>query len=174
MPFGPSLLRNGSFEQQGDKSDVALDWNRWGPWMNRQTAWTPTHSGSCEIGYHHWQITSDETSGLWQDVNVEPGQRYAFSIYAQRDVPASGDAEARTVELRLESVTDHGQLTLNSRNFDVSRLATGGQWTRLSVSGTADASRLRVLVVISPAPAGPRGGAIKLDDAMLVNARDGK
>lgn len=174
VPFGPSLLKNGSFEQQGDGSDVALNWNRWGPWMNRESAWTPTHSGSSEIGYHHWQIRSDDTSGLWQDLNVEAGKRYTFSIYAQRDVPANGDAEARTVELRLESVTDRGEVTLNSQNFEVSRLASGREWTRLSVSGTADASRLRMLVVISPAASGPRGGAVKLDDAMLINANDGK
>ena len=93
VPFGPSLLKNGSFEQQGGESDVALDWNRWGAWMNRETTWTPTHSGSAEIGYHHWQIASADTSGLWQDVNVEAGKRDTFSIYAQRDVPANGDAE---------------------------------------------------------------------------------
>ena len=71
-------------------------------------------------------------------------------------------------------MTDHGELTLNSQTFDVKRLASGGEWTRLSVSGTADASRMCMLVVITPAAAGPRGGSVKLDDAMLINANDGK
>ena len=168
----PSLLANGSFEQQGNASDVAANWNRWGSWMNRETAWKPTHSGSAEIGYHHWQITSNDTSGLWQDVNVEAGKRYTFSIYAQHDVPADGQNDARTVELRMESVTDDGQVTLNSQDFDVEKLATGKEWMRLSLSGTADTARLRVLVVISPATEGMRGGAVKLDDATLVNAKD--
>ena len=53
-------------------------------------------------------------------------------------------------------------------------LASGKEWTRLSVSGTANSPRLRVLMVISPAADGPRGGAVKLDDAMLVEAHDGK
>jgi glucan 1,3-beta-glucosidase len=174
VTFGPSYLANGSFEQQADRGDLAAEWNRWGQWMNRETGWVPTHSGSTEIGYHHWQITSEDTSGWWQDVSVEPGKRYTFSIYAQRDIPARGQTEARTLELRIESVTDRGQVTLNSQTFDVSALASGKEWSRLSVSGTADTPRLRVLMVISPAADGPRGGAVKLDDAMLVDAHDGK
>ena len=172
--FGPSLLANGSFEQQADHGDLAANWNRWGPWMNREAAWLPTHSGSAEIGYHHWQITSEDTSGWWQDVSVETGKRYTFSIFAQRDIPAKGQTEARTLDLRIESVTDRGEVTLNSQTFDVNGLASGKEWTRLSVSGTADTPRLRVLMVISPAADGPRGGAVKLDDAMLVDAHDGK
>jgi hypothetical protein len=172
--FGPSLLTNGSFEQQGDSGDVAADWNRWGQWMNRETGWVPTHSGSAEIGYHHGQITSDETSGWWQDVNARAGKRYTFSIYAQRDIPAEGQTEAKTLELRMESVTDRGEVTLNSQTFDVKKLASGKEWIHLSVSGTANSPRLRVLMAISPAADGPRGGAVKLDDAMLVEAHDGK
>ncbi len=168
-PPGPSLLTNGSFEDQGDSPDVAAGWNRWGPWLNRETSWKSPHSGSGEIGYHHWQAG---TSGLWQDVSVEPGMRYTFSIHAQRDVPASGQTEAANVELRLEAVTDHGEIALNTVNFDVSRLASGNRWTRFSLSGTADGARMRVLVVITPAADGPRGGDIKLDDATLVKAPD--
>jgi len=171
---GPSLLANGSFEQPADSADLAANWNRWGPWMNREAAWLPTHSGSAEIGYHHWQINSEDTSGWWQNVSVETAKRYTFSIYAQRDIPTHGQTEARTLELRIESTTDLGQLTLNSQTFDVSKLATGKEWTPLSVSGTANTSQLRVLVVITPAPDGPRGGAVKLDDAALVDAHDEK
>ncbi len=174
ITLGQSLLANGSFEQEGDSSDVAANWNRWGQWINREAGWTPTHSGSAEIGYHHWQITSDDTSGLWQDVNVEAGKRFTFSIYAQRDIPAEGQSEARSLELRMESVTDHGEVTLNSQTFDVKTLASGKEWIHLTVSGTANSPRLRVLMVISPAADGPRGGAVKLDDAMLVEAQDGK
>jgi glucan 1,3-beta-glucosidase len=171
---GPSLLANGSFEEQGNRNDLAAHWNRWGPWMNREAAWHPTHSGSAEIGYHHWQISSEDTSGWWQDVGVAAGKRYAFSIYAQRDIPARGQTEARTLELRMESVTDDGEVTLNSQTFDISKLATGKEWTRVRVSGTADGPRMRVLLVISPAAGGPRGGAVKLDDAALVDAQDMK
>jgi hypothetical protein len=171
---GPSLLANGSFEEQGNQSDLAANWKRWGPWMNREAAWQPTHSGSAEIGYHHWQITSPDTSGWWQDVGVAPGKHYTFSIYAQRDIPAPEQTEARTLELRMESVTGDGEVTLNSQTFDISKLATGNEWTRLSVSGTADGPRLRALLVISPAADGPRGGAVKLDDATLVDTQDAK
>jgi glucan 1,3-beta-glucosidase len=173
-PPGPSLLANGSFEQKGETTDLAANWNRWGPWINREATWMPTHSGSCVIGYHHWQIESNETSGVWQDANVEAGKRYTFSIFAQQDVPADGKSGARTIELRLESIGLRGEVTLNSRDFDVSRLATGKGWTRLSVSGTADGARMRALVAITPGIDGPRGGALKLDDATLAIANDGK
>jgi hypothetical protein len=136
--------------------------------MNREAGWTPTHSGTAEIGYHHWQIESAGTSGLWQDVSVEAGKRYAFSIYAQQDIPDSAHHSADKIELRLESTTPAGQVTVNSKNFDVSKLASGKDWTRLMVEGTAETDKLRVLVVITPAADGPRGGAIKMDDAALV------
>lgn len=165
-----SLLTNGSFEQAGDQPDLAAGWNRWGDWMNREAGWKPTHSGTAEIGYHHWQITSASTSGLWQDASVEPGKRYTFSIYAQHDRVEANQHDASTVELRLESTTPGGQVTVNSRNFDVSKLASGSDWTRLSISGTAASDNLRVLVVITPAEEGPRGGSIKLDDATLTPA----
>jgi acetyl esterase/lipase len=170
VPSGPSLLVNGSFEQQGDQSDLAAHWNRWGPWMNRETAWTPTHSGSSEIGYHHWQVTSDASSGLWQDVEVRPGQRYVFSFYAQHDQVEAAVHDAKTLELRTESVTPNGQVTLNSANFDIATLPTGRSWARLSIPSTAAGDRMRVLAIISPAETGPRGGAVKLDDASLVLA----
>jgi hypothetical protein len=171
-PPGPSLLTNGSFEQQGSAADLASDWNRWGPWINREIGWTPTHSGSCEIGYHHWQVVTADTSGLWQDVNVEPGKRYTFSIYAQRDVPPPDQTQTASIELRIEAVTDHGEITLNTQNFEVARLATGKQWTRLSLSGTADDPKMRALAIITPAADGPRGGALKLDDAILTKTSD--
>jgi hypothetical protein len=164
---GPSLLANGSFEQAGASGDVAAGWNRWGAWMNRETGWTPTRSGSCEIGYHHWQVETAENSGLWQDVSVEPGGRYTFSIFAQRDIPHGGQNEAKSVELRLEAVMPQGQVTLNSRTFDVSGLAAG-KWTRLTVEGTAETRTMRVLVVVNPAERAPRGAALKFDDAALV------
>jgi acetyl esterase/lipase len=169
-PSGPSLLANGSFDQQADQSDLAAHWNRWGPWMNRETTWKPTHSGSTEIGYHHWQVTSDTTSGLWQDVKVQPGRRYVFSIYAQHDPTNAALHDAKTLELRTESVTPNGQLTLNSANFDIAMLPTGQGWARLAIPCTAETDTLRVLAIITPAETGPRGGAVKLDDAALVLA----
>jgi len=170
VPSGPSLLANGSFQQQGDQSDLAAHWDRWGSWMNREITGTPTHSGSSEIGYHHGRITSDATSGLWQDVQVQPGRRYVFSIYAQHDQVDAGAHDAKTLELRTESVTPNGQVTLNSRNFDIATLPTGQAWARLAIPSTAAGERMRVLAIITPAEIGPRGGAVKLDDASLVLA----
>jgi len=166
-PSGPSFLTNGSFEEQGDQSDLAAHWNRWGDWMNREAGWSPVHSGSALIGYHHWQIENTGNSGIWQDVKVEPGKRYIFSIYAQHDQIGAAVHDAKTLELRIESVTPDGQLTVNSQTFDVAVLPTGQNWAHLTVSGTAASDTLRVLAIVTAADTAPRGGAVKLDDASL-------
>lgn len=173
-PAGPSLLANGSFEEQGEAADRAAGWNRWGDWMNRETAWTPTHDGRALIGYHHWRLTGGGASGLWQDVKAKAGDRYAFTVLAQHDPATGGAQNAGTLELRLESVTPDGQITLNSQDFAVNKLATGQGWSRLSVSGTATSDTLRVLAVINAAADAPRGGAVKLDDATVTPATDGR
>src|SRR5271156_4055173 len=80
------VLLNPSFEDAGTSADLAANWNRWGNWINRETDWTPTHSGGCMIGYHHWQIVDDQTSGIWQDVqSVKAGQRFTFSVWVWSD-----------------------------------------------------------------------------------------
>ena len=174
-PAGVSLLKNGSFEQPGAEAELAEGWNRWGDWINRETTWSPTKSGPAVLGYHHWQVADGGgSSGVWQDVKVVPGRRYAFTIFAQHDGIAGDAKDAKTIELRLEAVTPDGQITLNGRDFDVAHLATGQTWSRLSVSGTATTDTLRVLAVINPADEAPRGGAIKLDAATLTPATDGR
>ena len=174
-PSGTSALTNGSFEQQGSASDLAADWNRWGDWINRETGWKPTHDGQCLIGYHHWQITgAGGSSGLWQDAKVQKGQRYTFTLFAQHDPADAGKHDAATLELRLEGITPDGPVTLNSHDFDVPKLATKDQWSRVSVSGTAISDTMRVLAVINASADPERGGAVKLDDATLTAAKDGR
>lgn len=173
IDFTASLLENGSFESAGDSDEVAAGWNRWGDWMNRETGWSPVRDGSALIGHHHWQSTGG-SAGLWQDVAVTPGRRYTFSISAQHDIVESGRHDAKSIELRLESVTPDGPITLNSRTVDVANLAAGDAWSRPAVSGTATTSTLRVLVIVNAADESPRGGAIKLDAATLFPAADGK
>jgi endoglucanase len=171
LPQQNSLLTNGSFEEPGAQPDEAAGWNRWGEWMNRESNWSPVHSGSALIGYHHWQVENAGSSGLWQEVKVQARKRYFFSIYAQHDQVDPSAHEAKSLELRMESVTPGGQLTLNSKNFDVATLPiTGRNWAHLSICGTAESDSMRVLVVINSADTGPRDGAIKLDDASLCLA----
>lgn len=173
IDFTTSRLQNGSFEAAGESSELASGWNRWGDWMNRETGWSPTRDGTTVFGYHHWQ-SGGGSAGLWQDVAVTPGERYTFSISAQHDLVEAGRHDAKSVELRLESVTPDGQITLNSRTIDVANLATGNAWSRPSISGTATTSMLRVLIVVNAAEESARGGALKFDAATLLPATDGK
>ena len=59
-------LLNGSFEEQDSfrpnpYGDIAAYWGRWGNWMNRESAWEPTHGGLSLMGYHHWEIQESST-----------------------------------------------------------------------------------------------------------------
>ena len=71
-------LVNASFEDPMDQAswtcDIAKSWTRWGHWINRETGWMPTKSGTCLIGYHHLEINGTENSGLSQLVTQEPGR----------------------------------------------------------------------------------------------------
>jgi len=157
-------LQNSSFEEQGDGPDLAAHWNRWGQWINRETDWSPTHSGKCLIGYHHWQIEDGANSGIWQEVTgAKPGQRFRFTVFVWVD---KAGAPAREIELRLEATHGDHQLTIQSTTFSTKDIPTG-QWYPISVTGTTPENHVRVLVVVSPSSTAPREGAVKFDDAAL-------
>ena len=163
-----NLLQNGSFETvQDGTTDQAASWFRWGQWINREDSWSPVKDGKCVIGYHHWQVESADDSGMWQDVDVAAGKQYEFTIYANRD-DAADKHLADTVEVRLEAVYPDHTVAINSVTAKVSDLATGQEWSKLTVKGTAANAKLRVLIRVSPDKAGPRGGAVKFDDATLI------
>jgi len=165
---GPTnLLVNGSFEQVGDQPDQAAGWFRWGDWINREDSWTPTHDGKALIGYHHWQIEKPDDSGMWQDVPAVAGKTYEFSIFVQHDDPGTAHG-ADNIQIALESPGSDPPKTIKLVKTQIEDLATGTNWTRLSVRGDATANSIRVLIRIVPAADEPRGGAVKLDDASLV------
>ena len=160
-------MENASFEVEGSSGDQAEAWSRWGDWMNRETGWTPVKDGQCIIGYHHWQIEKGDNSGLYQDMKVEAGKNYTFSIYANADTSADSK-NAESVELRLETTINGTQATVSSKTYNLSDLATGADWSKLQVSGVAPNDTLRVLVVVNPSKESPRGGAVKFDAAELA------
>jgi glucan 1,3-beta-glucosidase len=162
-----SLPPSGEDEHRLAGDRPLANWSSLEPPANRELTLTSARANSSEVTYNHAQVDSTDSSVLSQDVNVEPGKRYLFSIFAQRIAPAAAKTEAHSIELRLQSVTEDGEVTLNSRTFQVRQLPTGKQWQRLSVSGTADAPRLRIEVVVTPSVDGPRDGSIKLHDAAL-------
>lgn len=161
-----NLLKNASYEEAGASGDTAANWNRWGDWMNRETGWTPTHSGQCLVGYHHWQIKDGSNSGMWQDVsNVQAGQKFKFTIFASADDPQGG-SPAQKVELRLEAIRNGREVTIESITVPVVDIQKASGWSELSVTGTTPETNIRVLVVVTPATAS-RGGSVKFDDAKL-------
>ena len=168
-----SLLKNGSFEDAGTQPDLAENWTRVGGGFNRETQWSPTHSGTAELGYHHWEIDSKASSEMWQDVPVQAGKRYRFSVFALRDDPKGANDVAK-IELRLDGQLDGHPVTLNSTTLKASEIGAGSKWTRAVVDGTALGDTMRVHIIVSPAAAAPRGGAVKLDDAVLQLVSGGK
>lgn len=169
VPLEAADLVNASFEEQGEHSDLAAGWSRWGDWINREAGWEPVHDGACIMGYHHWQIEGSGNSGLWQDVEVEAGKGYTFSIFANVDPAEDDKVGPESVEVRLETTLYGEQSTVQSRTYPVKDLARDGSWSLLEVSATAPTDLLRVLVVMTPGKDNkPRGGALKFDDARLA------
>jgi hypothetical protein len=163
----PQLV-NPSFEDPGDATDRAAGWGRWGQWMNREVGWTPVHSGHCLLGYHHWEVTDANKSGIYQDVErAVKGVGYTFGIYANLDKAKNPARDALTIELRLESIVDGQQQIVVSKLYKVADLAPD-RWEKLAVSGASVNDSLRVLVIVKPSTqSGTRGGAIRFDDAFL-------
>ena len=158
------LLQNPSFEEPADSPEVPAHWNRWGHWLNREPGWDPTHTGKCMIGYHHWQIESSDNSGLWQEVtNLKAGQRLKFAVFVWFD---QTDRPVQEVELRLEATRQSRQVTIESAKFSPKNFPSE-QWHQLSVTGTTPEDQVRVLLIVTPTPNTPRGGAVKFDDATL-------
>ena len=163
-----NLLKNPSFEDVGSSPDTCANWNRWGDWINREDSWSPTHGGNCLIGYHHWQVTGDANSGMWQDVaTVKAGQRFRFAVFVSADAPDSGTLPAAKVELRLEAIRNGKEVQIESKTTTVEELQKTPGWHELSVTGTTPENNVRALIVVTPASSGPRGGAVKIDDAKL-------
>jgi hypothetical protein len=165
------VLRNPSFESPGDSTDLAAGWNRWGDWLNREEGWTPTHSGKCLLGYHHWQIPDAKDSGVYQDVvGAKKDGAYEFGIHANLDKAKDSTRDPLTIELRLEATVDDHQQTLASKLYRVADLKPG-HWEKLTVTGKTTNDTLRVLVIVTPsADDASRGGAIRFDDAFLNQA----
>jgi hypothetical protein len=158
------LLKNDSFETplSPDATDQAADWGRWGNWINRENTWTPTRTGASLIGYHHWRIEENDSSGVYQDVpDLEAKTPVEFSIYVFTDIEANCD----NVEVRLEPMG--GGEAIASRVYALSELKVG-DWQELYVRGTNTEAGIRVLFTVKPKPSGDRKGAVKFDDPRLV------
>lgn len=169
VSLSAAMLRNGSFEEQGEAPDRAAAWSRWGDWINRETSWKPTRSGRCLLGYHHWRIEKADSSGVWQDVSDAPrGHEAVFSVYATADVPESDQESFEAVELRLETTLYREQSTIASRRWSREAIETDGRWSRLVIRSVVPSESLRVLIIVYPGPGRkPRGGAVKFDEARL-------
>jgi regulation of enolase protein 1 (concanavalin A-like superfamily) len=168
VPLSGNLLSNPSFETQGGASSLAASWVREGSLFNRETGWTPVRSGTCLMGYHHWETSGNASASISQSVSgLTPGQRYEFSVFVNRDPAGPGKALADRVELRIET-TGSPALDHEIRAYDVEDLATGSGWSRVRVLFTAIASDARVRIVVYPDTSGaPRDSAVKFDQATL-------
>ncbi|NCC52112.1 MAG: hypothetical protein EOM20_12965 [Spartobacteria bacterium] len=162
-------ITNPSFEEPGDADDRAAGWDRWGEWINRECAWTPVHDGSCIIGYHHFRLEDNNNSGIFQNIAVEPGRYYTFSVRANADHPGEDFHGAKEVELRLETTLYGQQATIASKKYPAKYLATGENWSWLRVSSVAPTDTMRLLVILHPsAEIRGRAGAVKIDSARLT------
>lgn len=114
-------------------------------------------------------------TGVWQDIKVRPGQRYRFSVPAERN--GAAQPGLGNVELRLESILDGKQVTVASTEFDLQWLeGAGHHWSTLVVTGQAMSDTLRVLIVVNPSPSRRKDRSpqcavtLHLDHAALVTS----
>jgi len=111
--------------------------------------------------------TGDGT-GFFRDVEgVRKGGRYRFRLMANVDRAGVSSADEGVVELRLESMVNGKPVTLNYETCNLENIATGDNWSPLSVSGTVANDTLRVLVTVSPAAGGLRG-TVNIDNATVL------
>lgn len=161
-------LTNGSFEDFVDDQQAPDGWTTWGEGIHRETTWWPTLSGKALLGYRHWQVKGDFTSGVWQDVpGVKAGQKVKFSVSMMVDKHEDGANTAEEVELLLECTKNGQQETIASKKVPLADFPADGQWHEISVEGTTPVNSLRVLISAQPAREGSRTSAVKFDDASL-------
>jgi hypothetical protein len=115
---------------------------RWAGWGPLELAARDNEAGQTV------QIPAD--TGLWQDVKVRPGQRYRFSVPAERI--GAAQSGSGNIELRLESTLDGKQIAVASAEFDIQWLEQAGSCSTLVVSGQAMSDTLRVLIAVNPSP----------------------
>ena len=161
-------ITNGSFEDFVDDPGAPEGWSTWGEWIKRETGWWPTFSGKAMLGYHHWQVKGDFTSGVWQDIQgVKAGQKFKFSVSMMVDKHEDGANTAEEVELILECTKNGQQETVATKKIPLADFPADGQWREVSVEGTTPVNSLRVLISVQPAREGSRTSAVKFDDATL-------
>ncbi len=90
---GANLIKNGSFEDGFQANGVGNHWNSWqGDWSNSITFLDETslvHDGAHSQG---WAVSGTDRfhGGVYQQVEVEPTERYTLSAWMRREGQASG------------------------------------------------------------------------------------
>lgn len=165
LDSGTNLLFNSSFESTLSNGQAA-GWPGYGGNFERETGWTPVRDGQALLAYKHWQVTSNQPSGVYQDVTgLTPGQEYVFTMYLNRDEVSGGGTLADQVELRVETLSSP-TMRLESSFQDVAEIATGSRWSRSQLRFVATDTRHRIGIVMYPGD-GTRDGAVKIDGIRL-------
>ncbi len=165
LDSGTNLLFNSSFESTLSNGQAA-GWPSYGGNFERESGWTPVRDGQALLAYKHWQVTSNQPSGVYQDVTgLTPGQEYVFTVYSNRDQVMGGGTLPDQVELRIETIGSTN-MRLESSFQGVPEIASGSRWSRSQLRFVATDTRHRVSIVVYPG-LGIRDGAIKFDGIRL-------
>jgi endoglucanase len=162
-PRGRNLLRNPSFESPAAPTGFADEWNHWGDRIIRQDSPAAAHSSKFAI------TSSAGDGGAWQDVHVEAGKQYAFSLFSHHD--GASPPKGQTILISLEASIEGKQVPLAERSYEIEQLESAGGWSLLQVSARAVSDELRVLVRLTPA-SGASQSVVSFDDASLIRVRD--
>jgi len=107
-------------------------------------------------------VCSARDAGVWQDVPVQAGKRYAFTVFAHREDATPSGKE--NVSIALEATVAGRQIALAEHGYALAEIESTGGWSLLRVSASAVSDHVRVL--IHPAP------HCAIDDACLIELGD--
>jgi hypothetical protein len=159
----PNPIQNPSFEEPepNDPGKPAAHWNAWGAGWERVEDWAPILDGKAMLAYKHWEMTSADTSGIWQDLpGIQKGQTVKVEVSFYPDAPDAGNPPT-FIDLRFEIPYEGQQVTVDHKRIHSTDWKMN-QWNTISLKVTAPSDAMRFLLIVAPAEQSP-GGAVKFD-----------
>lgn len=161
-----NLLQNGSFEDEGERSDAARHWRLDDPddhgdaWGNAIRADWRAHEGQfCGAIRGAWSAMG-EYGGFWQEAAIEPGKTYRASAWFWADTAWMAGVQ----EMKIEFWDQDRMNLLGSESIALGEI--GENWTQREITGTAPEGAAWGRVVISVDQAG-EAGSLQVDSVAI-------
>lgn len=161
-------LVNSNFGDEGEDPSIADRWKTWGDWIRREPSWYPKPGSGVLMGYHHYRISNEATSGFYQDIeDAKAGSTVRFYIFVILDRHDPLLNRPEKIELILESGKGEEKKEFAKTELPLAEFEADMPWQEITVEGKMPADGLRVKVSITPSPSAPRSSSLKFAEANL-------